>query len=129
MTGFQKRSRLSSNGSGQRWIGSWEPIGVSVGAKVLPEYNHTPGQINVVEILRLWMYAKALDLVDWGKMRYNLLGGNGGHWFPGEMADRMNEKQLLKAVSGNPFASRLPSILREAHQLLFEAPKQRLSQS
>ena len=82
----------------------------------------------MVEILRLWMYAKALDLVEWGKMRYNLLSGNGGHWFPGEMADRMNEPQLLAAVARNPFATRLPTILREAHQLLFDEPKKRLSQ-
>jgi len=95
----------------------------------LPEYFDTPGQVNVVEILRLWMFAKALDLVDWGKMRYNLLSGNGGHWFPGEMADRMDEPKLLAAVARNPFASRLPAILREAHQLLFDVPKKRLSQS
>jgi predicted aldo/keto reductase-like oxidoreductase len=95
----------------------------------LPEYFDTPGRVNVVEILRLWMFAKSLDLVDWGKMRYNLLSGNGGHWFPGEMADRMDESRLLAAVARNPFASRLPAILREAHQLLFDKPKKRLSQS
>jgi len=95
----------------------------------LPEYSDTPGQVNVVEILRLWTYAKALDLVDWGKMRYNLLSGNGGHWFPGEMADRMDEPQLRAAVARNPFAARVPAILREAHELLFDEPKKRLSQS
>jgi uncharacterized protein len=95
----------------------------------LPEYFDIPGQVNVVEILRLWMFAKALDLVDWGKMRYNLLSGNGGHWFPGEMADRMDESKLRAAIAQNPFAERLPAILREAHQLLFDEPKKRLSQS
>jgi len=40
----------------------------------LPNFNNMPGEINVSEILRLWTYAKSLDLVAWGKMRYNLLG-------------------------------------------------------
>jgi hypothetical protein len=40
----------------------------------LPLYVDVPGQVNLLEILRLWTYAKSLDLVAWGKMRYNLLG-------------------------------------------------------
>ncbi|HUJ10382.1 MAG TPA: aldo/keto reductase [Verrucomicrobiae bacterium] len=96
----------------------------------LPEYSETPYQVNVIEILRLWTYAKSLGLIEWGKMRYNLLGGNGGHWFPGEMASNIqDEKKLLEAVAKNPFASGLPQILREAHELLFDQPKKRLSQS
>lgn len=96
----------------------------------LPEYSDAPYLVNIIEILRLWTYAKSLDLVEWGKMRYNLLGGNGGHWFPGEMGNKVEDEQkLLVAVAKNPFAARLPQILREAHQLLFEEPKKRLSQS
>ena len=40
----------------------------------LPEYVDVPGCVNLVEILRLWTYVKAFDLLAWGKMRYNLLG-------------------------------------------------------
>ena len=106
---------------GADWCANW-----SAG---LPEFNDAPNQVNIIEILRLWMFAKSLDLVQWGKMRYNLLGGSGGHWFPGEMADKFDKSKAGRALNESPFADRIPGILREAHQLLYEAPKKRLSQS
>jgi len=33
----------------------------------IPEYTETPGQINLLEILRLWAFAKGLDMVEFGK--------------------------------------------------------------
>jgi len=94
----------------------------------LPYYVDVPGGINVSEILRLWMHAKSLDLVDWAKMRYNLLG-QGDHWFPGENAGKAATLNLRAVLKKSPFAERIPEILRQSHEMLLDAPKQRLSQS
>lgn len=105
---------------GKDWCARWD--------EGLPEYHDIPGQINVKEILRLWTFAKSLDLVDWGRMRYNLLGGAGGHWFPGEMAKDFDDETLRANCSTSPFAAKIPELLREAHAMLFDKPVKRLSQ-
>lgn len=104
---------------GADWCEGW--------ARDLPNYMDVPGEINVQEILRLWTYARGLDLTDWGKMRYNLMG-NAGHWFPGTNAAAFDADAVRSAMRGHPFADRIPGVLSEAHALLVDAPKKRLSE-
>lgn len=113
------RARMSEE-LGEEWCRRW-PEG-------LPEYVAVPGEVNVVEILRLWTYAKSLDLVDWGRMRYNLLG-QADHWFPGAKVDPARVDALTPCLRKSPFAGGLPERLLEAHAMLNDEAQHRLSQS
>ena len=105
---------------GPEWVeGWWEG---------LPEYDQVPGNVNLMEILRLWTFAKSLDLVEFGKMRYNLLG-NAGHWFPGQNARQFDAEAIKKAAGSSPFAERIPQILTEANEMLLGEEQKRLSQN
>lgn len=105
---------------GSDWTAGWW--------KELPEYTETPNRINLLEILRLWTFAKSLDLVEFAKMRYNLLG-NAGHWFPGTNAASFEASAILEAASRSPFRDRIPAILSEAHAMLAGEQQKRLSES
>lgn len=105
---------------GVDWVAHWH--------EGLPQFHEAPGEINVREILRLWTYAKALDMTAFGKMRYNLIG-NADHWFPGKQAETAGEFDWTEALKNSRFAARIPVILAEAHRMLHDEPKQRLSKS
>ena len=105
---------------GEDWAASWD--------EGLPEWDDIPGKINVRWILRLRNLALAYDLVEYGKMRYNLLG-SGGNWFPGSKADGLEALDLAPALANSPFADRIPAALAEAHALLSGEKRKRLQEA
>ncbi|MBW4560525.1 MAG: aldo/keto reductase [Mojavia pulchra JT2-VF2] len=105
---------------GEDWVKTWQVN--------LPSFEETPGQVNIRMILWLWNLAIAYDMVDYAKIRYNLLG-NGSHWFPGNKADRLDELDLRPCLADNPQADKIPQILAQAHQMLAGEAVKRLSQT
>jgi predicted aldo/keto reductase-like oxidoreductase len=105
---------------GEDFAASW--------AEGVPEYFDLPGSINVREIVRLWIYATVFDLLDWGKMRYNLLG-RADDWFPGQNAAKIEHVALERALGESRHARRILDVLAAAHALLAGEPRRRLSQS
>lgn len=105
---------------GEDWVKTWQTN--------LPTWQETPGEINIKMILWLWNLATAYNLVEYGKMRYNLLG-NGSHWFPGNKADKLDELDLRQCLAQSPHADKIPQFLAQAHQMLAGEEVKRLSQS
>lgn len=97
----------------------------------LPNWENTPGQVNIPVILWLWNLVQAFDMQKYGRMRYNLIG-NAQHWFPGQQADKLvdiSRSDLRQALKASPYADRVIDILEQAHQLMGEKAVKRLSQS
>lgn len=105
---------------GEEWLKTWH-IG-------LPNHEQTPGNINIPMILWLRNLVLAYDLVEYSKMRYNLLG-NGGHWFPGKRADKLEEFDLTQCLVNSPHKDKIPQFLAEAQKILGGEEVKRLSQS
>ncbi|MBD2625809.1 aldo/keto reductase [Trichormus variabilis] len=105
---------------GEDWVKTWETN--------LPTWEKTPGQINIRVILWLLNLALAYDMIEYGKMRYNLLG-NGSSWFPGNKADKLAELDLRECLVNSPHAEKIPQMLAKAEEILGGAEVKRLSQS
>jgi len=100
------------------WGSSWD--------QGLPHWSQSPGQANLREILRLHNLALAYDLVEYGKMRYNLLG-QGGHWFPGQSLGALSADDLRPALQNCPHPEETLRCLLAARHLFAGEKKQRLS--
>jgi predicted aldo/keto reductase-like oxidoreductase len=105
---------------GEDWVRHW-----SVG---LPSEANTPGNINIPKILWLYNLCKGFDLVDYAKMRYNLLG-NGGHWFPGQQATQVDRQKLWDCLAQSPYRERVLETLVECDRLLQGSKIERLSRT
>ncbi|ARV61126.1 aldo/keto reductase [Nostocales cyanobacterium HT-58-2] len=104
---------------GENWVKTWHIN--------LPSYQETPNQVNIPVILWLRNLAIAYDLLDYAKVRYNMLG-NASHWFPGNKADKVDQLELRECLSRSPHADKIPQLLAQAHQMLIGEAVQRLSQ-
>ena len=104
---------------GEDWAKTWY-----VG---LPKPEETPGGLNIRVILWLRNLALAYDMIEYGKMRYNMLG-NASHWLPGNKADRVRGLDLRQCLRESPHADKIPTLLEDAHQLLGGQEVKRLSQ-
>ena len=86
----------SINSLGLEWYRNWD--------KNLPNWQNTPGGINIPVLLWLSNLVDSFDLEEFAKSRYQLLG-NGSHWFPGNNANLLdvdvNESQLFKVLKGH----------------------------
>jgi len=102
----------------ESWRNEWQ--------QGLPHWSKSPGQANLREILRLHNLALAYDLVEYGKMRYNLLG-QGGHWFPGQSMGSLTPDDLRPALSHCPDPAETLRRLTAARDLFKGEKVQRLS--
>jgi hypothetical protein len=104
---------------GPQWHRTWR--------EGVPEWRDTPGEVNIPWILRLRNLAVAFDMLEYGKMRYNLLG-NGGHWFPGNNAEKVPELDLSECLADSPNRDVIPGVLMEAHEMLRGEERKRLQE-
>jgi len=93
---------------GDDWIATWD--------QGLPDWEDTPGGINLPVLLWLHDLLQAWDLEGFCRARYGLLG-QGGHWFAGANADALDstvsEAELLAVLGDSPWAAAIPGLLRD----------------
>ena len=103
---------------GEDWLNHWR--------EGLPTPEDIPGQVNIPVILWLRNLLLAYDMEEFAKARYNLLG-NGGHWFPGQKAEAMDDLDFSDCLRHSPYASKIPAMLADTHQRLGGEAVARLS--
>jgi len=134
--GVAKPTDVDEHVAGLRWYGDRQAVSSRIAARLhaeidahfvpgwhrgfaagIPPQAQCPGGINLREILRLFSFAKALDMVAYAKSRYNMFT-HGGPWFPGNDPEGFDEAAIARAVAGSPHRGRIIPYLHEAHALL-----------
>jgi len=105
---------------GPDWTENWH--------KGIPEWQDQPEKINVKDILRLWIWAKAIDLTEFGKWRYNMMSPT-DDWIPGSRVVPFDEQIMIRINRENSFVDKIPERLREAQGMFEGGAVGRLSES
>ena len=116
----KKLAALWNDAHTVEWRANWD--------RGVPNWSECPKEANFREILRLHNLAIAYDLVDYAKMRYNLLG-QGGHWFAGQPLGNLTAEQILPALARCPNTPETLAHLLAARDLLQGEKVERLSKS
>jgi predicted aldo/keto reductase-like oxidoreductase len=83
----------------------------------VPVPERCPGGVHVREVLRLYTWAKAMDMVEFAKSRYNLFG-NGGDWFPGNKPENFDDAEMHAALVHSPHRDQIIGYLHAAREML-----------
>ena len=120
---IESRFHEAANSSlGENWLKTWN--------HGLPNWQKTPGGINIPILLWLHNLIEAWDMEGYAKARYGLLG-SAGHWFPGCNADSLDEEvsedHLKSVLVNSPWRHEIPQILRSLKTKFGEQEIKRLS--
>ncbi|WFB35571.1 aldo/keto reductase [Kiritimatiellota bacterium B12222] len=145
--GVSKASEYELHMDGLKWYDEREAVSASIAAKILKEVDahfvpgwhrtyaagiptpeRTPGGIHIREILRLYTWAKSMDMVEFAKARYNMFG-NAGAWFAGEAPGEFDDAALYEALAHSPHRNRILPTLHAAHEMLKGEEVKRQSES
>ena len=68
------------------------------------------------DIARLWTWAKAIDLTEFGRWRYNMMSAE-DIWVPGNPVVDFNDSEMRNALQASSDPDKLISILHESREL------------
>ena len=112
----------SINVLGLEWYQNWN--------RNLPNWENTPGNINIPVLLWISNLLDWLDMEGYARARYQLLG-NGSHWFPGCNANLLDvdvsESQLLEVLEGHINPKKVINKLRTLKEKFGDRVAKRLS--